>query len=127
MTSGRDRRRAQQLLVGGELALAQVLLVTAGLLVASFARLLASDPGFTSRDIVTVGVSLAADTYGADPARKAQFHELVLERAAALPGVEGVGHVADRAAVGRDQPRGRGSKGVRRLVPASVRRCRSCR
>jgi putative ABC transport system permease protein len=90
VTSGRDRRRAQQLLVGGELALAQVLLVTAGLLIASFARLLASDPGFASRDIVIVAVSLAADTYGADPARKAQFHELVLERAAALPGVEGV-------------------------------------
>ncbi len=90
VTSGRDRRRAQQLLVGGELALAQVLLVAAGLLVASFARLLASDPGFTARDIVTVSVSLAAETYGADPARKAQFHALVLERAAALPGVEGV-------------------------------------
>ncbi len=90
VTSGRDRRRAQQLLVGGELALAQVLLVTAGLLVASFARLLASDPGFASRDIVIVSLSLAADTYGADPARRAQFHELVLERAAALPGVEGV-------------------------------------
>ena len=89
MTAGRDRRRAQQLLVGGELALAQVLLVAAGLLVASFARLLAVEPGFTARDIVTVGLSLAADTYGADPARKAQFHELVLERAAALPGVEG--------------------------------------
>ena len=90
VTSGRDRRRAQQLLVGGELALAQVLLVAAGLLVASFARLVASDPGFTARDIVTVSVSLAAETYGADPARKAQFHALVLERTAALPGVEGV-------------------------------------
>jgi putative ABC transport system permease protein len=88
VTAGRHRRRAQQLLVGGELALAQVLLVAAGLLVASFARLLAVDPGFTARDIVTVDLSLAAGTYGADPARKAQFHELVLERAAALPGVE---------------------------------------
>jgi putative ABC transport system permease protein len=90
MTPGRDRRRAQQLLVGSELALAQVLLVTAGLLVVSFARLLAVDPGFKTRDIVTIGVSLAADIYGADPARKARFHEEVLERAAALPGVEGV-------------------------------------
>jgi len=90
VTSGRDRRRAQQLLVGGELALAQVLLVAAGLLVASFARLLAVDPGFTSRDIVTVSVSLAAERYGTDPGRRARFHELVIERAAALPGVEGV-------------------------------------
>ena len=125
VTSGRDRRRAQQLLVGGELALAQVLLVAAGLLVASFARLLASDPGFTARDIVTVSVSLAAETYGADPARKAQFHALVLERAAALPGVEGVAMSLTAPLAGAIN-RGVRIEGRPALVPASVRRCRSC-
>jgi putative ABC transport system permease protein len=89
-STGRDRRRAQHLLVAGELALAQALLVAAGLLIVSFGRLLAVDPGFSTRNIVIVGVSLTADTYSADPARKALFHESVLERAGALPAVEGV-------------------------------------
>lgn len=88
VSAGRDRRRAQQILVGGELTLAQVLLVAAGLLAVSFARLLAVDPGVTTKDVVTVDVSLPKDTYGTDPVRKARFHQQVLEAAAALPGVE---------------------------------------
>jgi predicted permease len=84
------RGRGQHVLVGGELALAQALLVAAGLLAVSFARLLGVDPGFTTRNIVTVDLSLAKDTYGADPVRRARFHERVLEQAGALPGVDGV-------------------------------------
>lgn len=90
VSTGRQRRRAQHFLVGGELALAQVLLVAAGLLAVSFARLLAVDPGFTTHNIVTVGLALAKDPYGSDPVRKARFHERVLEQAAALPGVDRV-------------------------------------
>ena len=84
-----DRRRAQHLLIGGELALAQVLLVTAGLLVASFGRLLAVEPGIATSGLVAGDVSLPSERYGVDPARKALFHESVLERLAAIPGVTG--------------------------------------
>jgi predicted permease len=89
-SAGRERRRAQYFLVGGELALAQVLLVAAGLLVASFGRLLSVDPGVATRDRLTVDVSLAPEKYRANPARKAAFHEDVLRRVSALPGIDGV-------------------------------------
>jgi predicted permease len=82
-------RRAQSVLVGGELALAQVLLVAAGLLLASFGRLLSVNPGVATRNRLTVSVSLAPEKYRASPVRKAAFHEDVLRRISALPGVEG--------------------------------------
>jgi predicted permease len=84
-----ERRRAQYVLVGSELAIAQVLLVVAGLLIVSFSRLSAVEPGVRTADIVAVDVSLGREKYGLDPARKRLFHEAVLERVAALPGVQG--------------------------------------
>jgi len=89
-SAGRDRRRAQYLLVGGELALAQVLLVTAGLLIASFGRLMAVDPGIATKGIVAIDVSLAPEKYGADPPRKIAFHDMVLQRIGQLPAISGV-------------------------------------
>jgi putative ABC transport system permease protein len=86
-TEGKERRRSQLLLVSSELALAQVLLVAAGLLVASFARLLSVNPGFDPRNLVTADVSLPGAKYG-DPMMRIRFHEAVLERLAATPGVD---------------------------------------
>ena len=62
-TSGADSRRSQLLLVSSELAIAQVLLVAAGLLVASFVRLTSLNPGFDPRDLVAVDVSLPGAKY----------------------------------------------------------------
>ena len=67
-TAGRRTGRSQLLLVSGELAIAQVLLVAAGLLVASFARLTSVNPGFDPRNLVTADVSLPGAKYG-DPMR----------------------------------------------------------
>ena len=85
-TAGKEPRRSQLLLVSGELAIAQVLLVAAGLLVASFARLTSVNPGFDPRNLVTADVSLPGAKYG-DPMTRIRFHEAVLERLAATPGV----------------------------------------
>jgi putative ABC transport system permease protein len=85
---GRDRRRAQQLLVAGELSLALLLLVGAGLLVSSFARLLSTPPGYDPRGIVAADVALPGDRY-ANPARKARFHADVLEQLRSAPGIAG--------------------------------------
>jgi putative ABC transport system permease protein len=85
-TVGKDRGRSQLLLVSSELAIAQVLLVTAGLLVASFARLISVDPGFDPRNLVAADVSLPGAKYR-DPAMRVRFHEAVLERLAAAPGI----------------------------------------
>jgi putative ABC transport system permease protein len=88
-TAGRDRRRSQLLLVSSELAIAQVLLVTAGLLMASFGRLISVDPGFDARELVAMDVSLPGAKYR-DPALRIRFHEDVLDRLAATPGVKSV-------------------------------------
>lgn len=86
-TAGRDRRRSQLLMVSSELAIAQVLLVAAGLLVASFGRLLSVDPGFDAAGLIAMDVSRPPAKYR-DPAQGIRFHEEVLERLRATPGVQ---------------------------------------
>ena len=85
-TSRRGSRRSQMLLVSSQLTIAQVLLVAAGLLVASFVHLTSLDPGFDPRDLVAVDVSLPGSRYR-DAAARIRFHEEVLERVSAAPGV----------------------------------------
>jgi putative ABC transport system permease protein len=88
-TSGHERRRSQLILVSSELAIAQVLLVAAGLLVASFVRLTSLNPGFDPHDLVAVDVSLPGAKYR-DAATRIRFHEDVLARLSAEPGVRSV-------------------------------------
>ena len=88
-TAGHQRRRSQLLLVSSELAIAQVLLVAAGLLLASFARLNSLDPGFDPSDLVAVNVSLPGAKYR-DAQARIRFHENVLERLSATPEVRSV-------------------------------------
>jgi predicted permease len=88
-TAGHQGRRSQMLLVLSELAIAQVLLVVAGLLVASFVRLTSLNPGFDPRDLVAADVSLPGAKYR-DAASRIRFHEAVLERLSAEPGVRSV-------------------------------------
>jgi putative ABC transport system permease protein len=88
-TAGHERRRWQLILVSSELAIAQVLLVAAGLLVASFIRLTSLNPGFDPRDLVAVDVSLPGAKYR-DAAARIRFHEEVLAQLSATPGVRNV-------------------------------------
>ena len=81
---------ARRALVVLETALALTLLVGAGLLIRSFARLQAVDPGFASENLLTFNVALPQAKYTSDTARMAFFEEL-LPRLAALPGVRSVG------------------------------------
>ena len=85
-TAGRDKRRSQLMLVSSELAIAQVLLVAAGLLVGSFARLMSVNPGFDARDVIALDVSLPPAKFR-DPEKRIRFHEDVLQRLQATPGV----------------------------------------
>jgi putative ABC transport system permease protein len=83
----RSHRRLHQALAVSELALAQVLLAGAGLLIASFIKVQNVELGFRTDQIIAVEVFLGGDRYQ-DPARKAAFHQRVLERLDAIPGVE---------------------------------------
>jgi putative ABC transport system permease protein len=84
---GAGRRRLRGLLVAAEVAVAFVLLVGSGLLVRSFLRLTALDPGFQPDRVVTVAVELDRARYAA-PAARLAFFERLLERVHGLPGVE---------------------------------------
>jgi len=83
---GAGRRRLRRLLVTAEVAVAFVLLVGGGLLVRSFLRLTALDPGFRSPQVVTVAIELDRTQYPAADSQLA-FFERLLERVHALPGV----------------------------------------
>ncbi len=75
--SGRGRR-AHQLLVAAEIALAVMLLAGAGLLVRSVARLAAEDPGFRPSNIVTAGIQLTGAAYASWP-QVEQFHSALVD------------------------------------------------
>jgi putative ABC transport system permease protein len=77
-------------LVIAETALALVLLVGAGLLIKSFARLQGVDPGFSPEHVLTAQLPLPATRYPDDAARRAFWIRLV-DRARTIPGVTAVG------------------------------------
>jgi putative ABC transport system permease protein len=92
-TSGEgSRRRLRDLLVVGEIALALVLLVGAGLMMKSLMRLLEVDPGFDPKNVLTFSVSLPAAKYDRNDEVYA-FHHQLIARLESLPGVKGAGTV----------------------------------
>ncbi len=82
--------RARGVLVAGQVALALMLLVGAGLLVRSFRNLRATDLGFEPDDVLTLRMSLPSSRYPDADARR-DFMGRLEERLAALPGVEALG------------------------------------
>jgi predicted permease len=85
-------RRLRSVLVVAEVALALVLLISAGLLVKSFARLQKIDAGFNTENVLTMVLRLPAGKYKEDPQIVAFFRQAT-ERIHALPGVRSAGMV----------------------------------
>jgi putative ABC transport system permease protein len=79
-------------LVVAEVALALVLLVSAGLLVKSFSRLRNIDTGFRQDNVLTMVVRLPEAKYNEDP-KVVNFFQQTLERVRAMPGVRSAGIV----------------------------------
>jgi predicted permease len=82
-------RRLRDALVVGELALAMMLLIGAGLMIGSFLRLQRVDTGFQPDGVLTVTVQLPENEYS--EARMQAFFQEASERIGALPGVLAVG------------------------------------
>jgi putative ABC transport system permease protein len=80
----------RRLLVGGELALALVLLIGAGLMLKSFWRMNARPAGFQPESILLMRVSLSGPNYRAIPQQLA-YIEQELQHLEAAPGVQGAG------------------------------------
>jgi putative ABC transport system permease protein len=79
----------RSLMVVAQMSLALVLLVGSGLLIRSLIRLVAVDPGFNPRNLLTFQVGLPRAKYGKDAAQMALFRDLLL-RIRSLPGVRSV-------------------------------------
>ncbi len=84
---GRRQQRWRSLLAVGEISLALVLLVGAGLMMRSLSRLLAVDPGISTDRVLTMYLGLHAGRYEEAGASRGFWQEL-LEGAGRLPGVE---------------------------------------
>src|SRR6266516_3464694 len=85
-TGGRGVRLVRTLLATAQVALALILLVGAGSLFASFRKILAINPGFVPRQVLTGALSLPSYRYRNDAERRA-FTSRLLEKVKALPGV----------------------------------------
>jgi predicted permease len=86
VTAGHARLRLRELLAVGQVALALVLLVGAGLLLKSLTRMAQVDPGFDSTGVMTASVQLPEGQYD-NQEKQAAFYRAVEEKLAALPGV----------------------------------------
>ncbi len=89
-TVGAQRLRLRNGFVVAQLALAAILVIGAGLLLRSFARLQDTDAGFNSSGVVTMQMNLSNTVYPADES-VAQFYGQVMARFTRLPGVDAAG------------------------------------
>jgi len=89
-TTGRGAQSLRRGLVIAQVACAFVLLIGAGLLFASFRRVLAIDPGFTTERVLTGAVVLPDSRYK-EPDTQRRFIDDALRRVQALPGVTAAG------------------------------------
>jgi putative ABC transport system permease protein len=86
-------RRLTSGLIVAEVALSVMLLIGAGLILRSFAALLAVDPGFRMGEVAVIDMSLPADRYQPVASRQA-FFDRAFEALRAVPGVAEVGAAA---------------------------------
>jgi predicted permease len=89
-TAGRGARTVRRILVAAQVAFAFMLLIGAGLLLASFQRVLAVKPGFDPNRLLTGIVSPPPSRYKDDAQLIAFWNELV-NRVRVLPGVQAAG------------------------------------
>jgi predicted permease len=90
---GLSRTALRKTLLGAEVALTVVLLISAGLLFKSFMHLRSSDLGCTTDRVLTMRYGLPDRDYNT-PAKVVGFHDALLEKVRNLPGVAAVGLVS---------------------------------
>jgi predicted permease len=83
----RNRRRVRSFLAAGEISLALVLLVAAGLLLRSFSKLTSVNPGFEMQHILKADISLPQFQYS-KPQQWAAFSDELLARIQSDPGMQ---------------------------------------
>ncbi len=96
--TSRDRQLTRRILVVSEVALALMLLVSAGLLMRSMRRLLSVDTGFDAANLLTLQVQTSGHKFddlasapGAGDSARRRFFEQALDEVRRVPGVSAAG------------------------------------
>src|SRR5204863_4605937 len=80
------------ILAAAEIGLALILVTGAGLLLQSFLRMRAVNPGFNPDQVLAMTVMLPESVYH-EPRQMQSFHQRMIEHLAAVPGISAVGSV----------------------------------
>jgi putative ABC transport system permease protein len=113
-----NRGRTRSVLVIAEVGLSLVLLVGAGLLVKSFARLMEVNAGFDPDHLLTFNLALPSSV---DRVRQFAFYQQVVQRLQALPGVQAVGAVSRLPLSGGNSSRSFNVPGIEKDYEADIR------
>src|SRR5579859_2009744 len=101
-STSRERHRARNLLVIGQVALALVLLVSAGLMIRTFQALRTVEPGFADAPHLQLMRIAIPDSLVQEPERVLRMQQGILDKLAAIPGVKATGFVSDMPMEGFD-------------------------
>ena len=85
-------KRVRGAIVVAEVALALTLLIGAGLMLRSFARLQNVNPGYNAENVLAVGLSIPAARYKEEP-QVVAFYERLLDQVSTMPGAQSAGLV----------------------------------
>jgi putative ABC transport system permease protein len=84
VSAGKFSRSA---LVVGQVALSMTLLLSAGLLLRSFFKVMSIDPGFRTSQVYEFGIGIPEARYNTEP-KMVAFHQQLLRKLHEMPGVE---------------------------------------
>jgi predicted permease len=102
ISASREQHRARNLLVIGQVAMALVLLMSAGLMIRTFRALRKIDPGFSdSRHLQTMRISVP-ESLIVEPERVTRTQNAILDKLAAIQGVRSAGFVSEMPMEGFD-------------------------
>jgi len=101
-SASRERHRARSILVVGQVAMALVLLVSAGLMIRTFQALRTVEPGFADGPHLQLARISIPEAMVADPERVLRIQDEILKKLAAIPGVKSTGLVSEMPMEGFD-------------------------
>ena len=98
----RERHRARNLLVVSQMAIAVVLMVSAGLMIRTFQALRTVDPGFTDAPHLQLMRIAIPDSLMAEPERVARIQNAIVDKLGTIPGVKSAGFASEMPMEGFD-------------------------
>ena len=104
MSTSRERHRARSVLAVGQLAMALVLLVSAGLMIRTFQALRRVEPGFTDAAHLQVLRISIPDSLVKEPERVTRIQNGMVQSLAAIPGVRSAAFISKMPMEGFDAP-----------------------